>query len=157
MKDPKGGPGIEFLTGEKTDKESLISVLKKDLDKSGVEDTRILQGLLFEFEKNNFEFITPQEAYFLNNNPQGVWADYLIFRYKFKTYPKQKIVSEFPIYLLIEPVSACNLRCIMCFQIDDSFTSNRDLMGSMDLELFKKIIDEAEVNGTKAITLASRV
>ena len=156
MKDPKGGPGIEFLTGEKTDKESLISVLKKDLDKSGVEDTRILQGLLFEFEKNNFEFITPQEAYFLNNNPQGVWADYLIFRYKFKTYPKQKIVSEFPIYLLIEPVSACNLRCIMCFQIDDSFTSNRELMGSMDLELFKKIIDEAEVNGTKAITLASR-
>ena len=44
----------------------------------------------------------------------------------------------------------------MCFQIDDSFNSNKELMGNMDLQLFKKIIDEAHANGTKAITLASR-
>jgi len=147
---------IEFLTEEKIDTEYLISVLKKDVDKHEGENARILQGLLFEFKKNNFAFLTPQETYFLNNNSQDVWADYLIFRYKFKIYPNQKIVSEFPIYLLIEPISACNLRCIMCFQIDDSFTSNRELMGSMDIQLFKNIIDEAHANGTKAITLASR-
>ena len=44
----------------------------------------------------------------------------------------------------------------MCFQIDDSFNSTSEFMGHLDLKLFKKIIDEAESNGTKAITLASR-
>ena len=44
----------------------------------------------------------------------------------------------------------------MCFQIDESFTNDSNFMGSMELELFKKIIDEAVEGGTKAITLASR-
>jgi len=43
----------------------------------------------------------------------------------------------------------------MCFQIDKSFTTS-DFMGMMDLNLFKKIIDQAVEGGTKAITLASR-
>ena len=83
---------MEFLTEEKIDTGYLISVLKKDVDKHEGENARILQGLLFEFKKNNFAFLTPQETYFLNNNSQDVWADYLIFRYKFKIYPKQKII-----------------------------------------------------------------
>ena len=73
-----------------------------------------------------------------------------------KYFPGKQLVYDFPIYLLIEPVSACNLRCIMCFQIDESFTSNNNFMGNMDIILFKKIIDEAVEGGTKAITLASR-
>ena len=71
-------------------------------------------------------------------------------------FPKEKKIYDFPIYLLIEPVSACNLRCVMCFQIDESFTSDSGFMGNMDLNLFKKTIDEAVEGGTKAITLASR-
>ena len=71
-------------------------------------------------------------------------------------FPKDHIVYDFPIYLLIEPVSACNLRCIMCFQIDESFSSNTNFMGNMDFDLFKKVVDEAYEGGTKAITLASR-
>ena len=43
----------------------------------------------------------------------------------------------------------------MCFQIDESFT-NSNLMGMMDIKLFKNIIDQAVKGGTKAITLASR-
>ena len=53
-------------------------------------------------------------------------------------------------------MSACNLRCIMCFQIDESFTSNSNFMGMIDFELFKQIIDDAVKGGTKAITFASR-
>ena len=87
---------------------------------------------------------TPYYEFFIQNNA----GDYLKVipqllkdkSYKFKTYPKKKIVSDFPIYLLIEPISACNLRCIMCFQIDDSFSSDKDFMGRMDLELFKKVL-----------------
>jgi radical SAM protein with 4Fe4S-binding SPASM domain len=44
----------------------------------------------------------------------------------------------------------------MCFQVDESFSSSKDFMGKMELDLFKKIIDETSSNGTKAITLASR-
>ncbi len=147
---------MKFLTDEKIDLSYLVSILKNNEKKYLEEDSKILEAILFNFEKNNLELLTPQEIHFLNNNSEKVWSDYLIFRYKFKVYPKQKIVSSFPIYLLIEPVSSCNLRCIMCFQIDDTFNSNKEFMGHMDLKLFKKIIDEAESNGTKAITLASR-
>jgi len=147
---------MEFLTNKKIDTTQVLSILRQDVEKHTDDDSKILQNILIEFERGNFGLLTPQEAYFLNNNPESIWADYLIFRYKFKTFPKERIVSDFPIYLLIEPVSACNLRCIMCFQIDESFNSNNELMGNMDLQLFKKIIDEAHANGTKAITLASR-
>jgi len=140
---------MEFLT--KIDSSTVISQLK-DLEKNYNEEDKDILERIFR----NLEKLTPQEVYFLKNHPKSIWIDYLIFRYKFITYPKQKIVSDFPIYLLIEPISSCNLRCIMCFQIDDSFTSNKDFMGKMDLGLFKKIIDEITLNGTKAITLASR-
>ena len=43
----------------------------------------------------------------------------------------------------------------MCFQIDKSFT-RKPFMGVMNLDFYKKIIDECVANGTKAITLASR-
>ena len=99
--------------------------------------------------------ITPQERSFLKNNDITVWCDYLIFRYKLRVYPSLKKVAKFPVYLLIEPVSVCNLRCVMCFQIDKTFTK-KPFMGVMSLELFKKVVDEAHAGGTRAITLASR-
>ena len=43
----------------------------------------------------------------------------------------------------------------MCFQIDKSFT-RKPFIGVMNLDFYKKIIDECVANGTKAITLASR-
>jgi radical SAM protein with 4Fe4S-binding SPASM domain len=44
----------------------------------------------------------------------------------------------------------------MCYQSDESFTKDQNLMGMMNIDLFKKIIDEISSSGTKAITLASR-
>ena len=43
----------------------------------------------------------------------------------------------------------------MCFQVDKTFT-RKPYMGLMDINFYKKIIDECKDNGTKAITLASR-
>lgn len=121
-----------------------------------MEDRNIIEKILSDFKKQNFPTLSPQEIQFLKLNPEDTWCNYLIFRYKFNSYPAQHIVSDFPNYLLIEPVSACNLRCVMCFQIDESFSANKEFMGKMDFELFKKIIDDAYYGGTKAITLASR-
>ena len=147
---------MRFLTEKDFDKEKIISVLKNDINKFSNENSIILQDIISNFERDEFELLTPQEIYFLENNDESVWADYIIFRYKFKIYPKKRIVSDFPIYILIEPVSACNLRCIMCFQIDGSFNSDKEFMGNMDIKIFKNVIDDAVKNGTKAITLASR-
>ena len=85
----------------------------------------------------------------------GRSLSFLEFRYRFGLSSKNKINLAYPPYLLMEPVSACNFRCPMCFQIDRSFTK-KPFMGVMNWDLFKKVVDEANEIGTGAITLASR-
>ena len=116
--------------------------------------TRVTNEINFDDDGEDFA-ISSQEIGWLNKNPTDKWADYLIFRYKFRVYPRRHIVSDFPLYLLIEPTSACNIRCVMCFQIDKTFTT-KEYMGRMPWALFVKTVDEAALKGTKAITLASR-
>ena len=83
-------------------------------------------------------------------------ARYLIYRYKYNKYPELKIVDDFPPCIQIEPSSICNYRCIMCYQIDKSFSSKSNgYMGYMDLNLYKNIIDQIE-GKVEAVTLASR-
>jgi len=146
-----------FLTNNEQDIKKLISAMEKYIKIcSNKIDLDILNFILKSFKNNDLSLLTPQESHFLNHHDSEIWAQYLIFRYKFKNYPKNKIVTDFPIYLLIEPVSSCNLRCTMCFQIDKTFSGDKKFMGQMQLDLFKKIIDQAFEGGTKAITLASR-
>ena len=148
---------VTFLTKRDFDIKLLIKNLKKNSDSiTDIKDQQILKEIINLLVKNGTFFLSPQEMHFLDSNDKENWAEYLIFRYKMKYFPRKQLVYNFPIYLLIEPVSACNLRCIMCFQIDKSFTSNNNFMGNMEIDLFKKIIDEAVEGGTKAITLASR-
>ena len=148
---------VTFLTNKKIDGKRIINILKENSHYlKNSEDDEILKKILSDFEGGNFSLLSPQEVQFLDIHDVKVWSDYLVYRHKFFEYPKKRIVSEFPIYLLIEPVSACNIRCVMCFQIDKTFTSDQKFMGNMDLNLFKKIIDQAVEGGTKAITLASR-
>ena len=71
-------------------------------------------------------------------------------------YPEQKKLSDFPVHLLIEPTPVCNIRCVMCFQIDKSFSQNRQYVGNMSWELFTSVVDQAADHGCQAITLASR-
>ena len=127
---------------------------KKDMSKEDKQVAEVILNSLKQAGSLPFD-ISPQEKHFLKNNKLEVWCDYLIFRYKLRVYPSLKKVAKFPVYMLVEPVSACNLRCVMCFQIDKTFTK-KPYMGVMSLELFKKVIDEAHAGGTKAITMASR-
>ena len=121
------------------------------------EDSAIVRDMCDSLkEKKQLPFpLTVQEQNYLRRHDESEWVRYLIYRYKFVLYPKRRIQSEFPIYLLIEPTSVCNLRCVMCFQVDKSFTK-QPFMGMMDLDLFKRVVDEAVEGGTGGITLASR-
>ena len=79
-----------------------------------------------------------------------------MYRYKYNIYPKLKIIDEYPPNIQIEPTSQCNLRCIMCYQSDKSFSSkSAGFMGYMKLDLLKKIVDEIE-GKIEAVTFASR-
>ena len=147
---------IEFLTTKNVNVSLIIENLQKSYDNvKNDDDKKVLNELLNLISRKNSTFLTPQEIHFLDSNNPRIWSEYLIFRYKMQYLPRNRIVYDFPLHLLIEPVSSCNLRCIMCFQIDESFT-NSNLMGMMDIKLFKNIIDQAVAGGTKAITLASR-
>ena len=84
------------------------------------------------------------------------YARYLIYRYKYRFFSKEKKVGEYPPCLQIEPTSMCNFRCIMCYQSDKSFSNkSHGYMSNMSLDLYKKIIDEVQ-GKVEAITLASR-
>ena len=150
------GVGATFLTSESFDKPELINVLKDSIVKISPNNKIILETVISNFEKDDFSLITPQQIHFLKKNPKSIWAEYIIFRYKFTNFPKDHIDSETPSHLIVEPVSACNIRCIMCFQVDESFSGNKEFMGNMDLELFKKVIDDAENIGIQAVTLSGR-
>jgi len=81
---------------------------------------------------------------------------YLHYRYRYEMYPETQRVDRYPPCLQIEPTSICNYRCVFCFQTDPELTQPENgHMGSMDLGLFMKIVDEAE-GQCEAVTLASR-
>ena len=95
-----------------------------------------------DFLKKNKEFNFPINKHielYINKNLNDLERvfKYAVFRYKFYKCGKEKINIGFPPYLLVEPVSTCNLRCPFCFQTDKSFTK-KPYMGVMDFELYKK-------------------
>lgn len=144
-----------FLTEKTIDTDKLIQHLKNSINSINKNEASILYQIISDFEKNDFSLLSPHEIQYLSSNYSQA-AAYLVFRHKFKNFPKLHIDSVIPNHLIIEPVSACNLRCIMCYQIDESFTNDQKFMGNMSLELFKKIIDDAHEIGVKAITLTGR-
>ena len=130
------------------------------------EDNKIIDDICLTLEKKNrlpFSW-THQENFYLNNCENfKSKIEYLVYRYKFKVYPEKKYLSNFPTHVLLEPASICNLRCVMCYQMDNKFTgddikknSNKEMMGKMNLKLFKKVIDECSKEGAGAISLGSR-
>lgn len=137
------GKGTEFLTDTEFNTNQLISKIKNSSENLNDEEKKILEKIISDFENNDFSLLTPQEINWMKKNESILWSEYLIYRYNFKNLPKKNEVADVPLHLLIEPVSACNLRCIMCFQIDETFSGNSDFMGMMKLDLFKKIIDDA--------------
>ena len=133
-----------------------INIIEEYIKK---QDDKYAQEILDNLKNNNsLNFLINKHLeIFIKKN----WEDpikiikYIIFRFKFLECGKKKINIGYPPYLLIEPVSTCNLRCPFCFQTDKSFTK-KPFMGVMKMDLFKKVVDEADSLGVGAITLASR-
>jgi len=81
---------------------------------------------------------------------------YLFYRYRYEMYPKRKVLDDFPPSLQVEVSSICNYRCVFCYQTDQKLTDPQNgHMGLMSLDLFKKVIDQAQGH-CENVTLASR-
>ena len=116
-----------------------INKIERFLTKKDNYSNDLINGI--KNKKIIFPINKPIEYYILKNkeNLKKV-CNYLLFRYKFYLAGHNKTNFGYPPYLLIEPVSACNLRCPFCFQIDKSFT-RKPYMGVMNYDLFKKIVE----------------
>ena len=133
------------------------SHIYKEIQKAFLDIKEEKLRFINKYDRDTDEFyITTQEINWLLKNKKKNWLKYLIYRYNFKILPLKKIVTDFPQYVLIEPVSLCNLRCVMCFQVDKSFSSNKAINGFMDISLFKDVVEQVKENSCNAITLASR-
>lgn len=146
---------VKLINNETTTNKN--SHIYKEIQKAFLDIKEEKLRFINEYDRDTDEFyITTQEINWLLKNKKEDWLKYLTYRYNFKILPLKKVVTDFPQYVLIEPVSICNLRCIMCFQVDKSFSSNKAINGFMDISLFKDVVEQVKENSCNAITLASR-
>jgi MoaA/NifB/PqqE/SkfB family radical SAM enzyme len=139
------------LSLESEKKEKKLSTYKnKVLDK-------VFHDLFTVEKKTNETFkLTPNVIAEIQTLDNEQIPKYLFHRYRYEIYPKLNKADDYPPYLQIEPSSICNYRCVFCFETDKSFTSKKGgYMGTSTLDLYKKIVDEAEGN-IEFISLASR-
>ncbi len=117
----------------------------------------VLEDLFSENKKSDLCFTLKENSIAELNTFENLdILKYLIHRYKYEIFPQKKIIDNFPPLVQIEPSSICNFRCVFCFETDKTFTNKKNgFMGTMKIELFKKIIDELEKN-VEFVTLASR-
>ena len=142
---------MDFLTdliSKKLDDKKNSSILKEVLQV--VKEAKTSNTI--SSSKDKLFNLTQQEWDWMARHNSCHWVDYLIYRYKFKVYPQKQLLEDFPQYLLIEPTSVCNLKCIMCFQSDKTFKDR----GFINLDFFKNLVDQARDAGCRAITLSSR-
>ena len=156
-----------FKSKKEMDKEGLIkkinSIHKKKIGLNNIKpkNLSVLQKTIDDLNLKNQTsgnkfYISPNVADEILTLEDNEVLNYLVHRYRYELFPKLKILDDYPPYLQIEPTSVCNYRCVFCFETDQSFTNKKNgFMGSMKLDLFKRIIDQAEGN-VEFISLASR-
>ena len=128
------------------------------------DDKVIYDKILTAYKKNLKNISLNEDEYLLEGHEinelfileENFLPRYVVYRYKYNIFPRLNIQSEYPPCVQIEPTSICNYRCVMCYQIDKSFSSkSQGFMGYLDLETFKLAVDELSGN-VEAVTLASR-
>ena len=85
--------------------------------------------------KPNANFYSLVSAEGETNNSQ----EYLEYRRSWFELPQRFVLRDFPMHLDIEITSRCNLRCSFCDKLP---VLKKDQLGQMDIDLFRKIIDE---------------
>jgi radical SAM protein with 4Fe4S-binding SPASM domain len=87
----------------------------------------------------------------------GLDYNFYMYRYKFRNFHKSHKVADFPIDVMVESTNQCNLKCIMCYHSDPLIPFQQDGRSKyMNLDLFKKIVDECSENKLYSMKLSFR-
>jgi len=78
---------------------------------------------------------------FLNKNAIGWEKEFKEYQRLWLQLAKEKTIREYPLHIELELSTDCNLKCPMCYTLNDEFQKNV-AKNFMDINLFKKIIDE---------------
>jgi radical SAM protein with 4Fe4S-binding SPASM domain len=141
---------VEACRSSSAEEAEILGRVLKELEPGGAGISRAVNE-----QSETGSILSNQELDWMEKHAPSQWLPYVLYRYRFKIYPPQRKLLDFPLHLLIEPTSICNLRCVMCFQVDTTFTK-REYMGMMPWELFTSVVDQAREHRCNAITLASR-
>lgn len=137
----------------------ILSVLQTQVDALPDDQKKIIKQAVEQLSDDSAlnDFVMTQHiADEISKIADNQIARYVYHRFRYDVYPKLKQLDAYPPYIQIEPTSICNFRCVFCYQTDQVFTSKSNgFMGSMPLDLFKKVIDQIEGN-IDFISLASR-
>lgn len=87
-------------------------------------------------------------------NQRNVFS-HIIDRFKWHYFPKFFITPTFPTHLEIEASSACQMKCPMC-KTTQMIREGIKFQGFMNIELYKKIIDECQDEPIYSIKLSWR-
>jgi len=82
------------------------------------------------------------------NNLSDLVGRFSLLKIPYKFFSQRMISYDFPLHIFAETTSACNLKCKICPR-----TKGNTLIGYMNFELFKKIIDEANNYGPRTFSL----
>ena len=87
----------------------------------------------------------------------GHLLSYILNRIKWHYFPRLHHISKFPSHVDVEISSLCDLNCPMCYTTTEEFKQTvKDRKLLMDVELFKKLIDECVKNNLYSIRLSLR-
>ena len=105
--------------------------------------------------KGNYSLDTEERNNAFSAKLASGWEeDYRQYRSNWIDCAKNRTLMEYPLLLDLETSSVCNLRCPMCYTITEDFKKKVNAT-LMDLELYKKIIEEIAGN-VPAIRLSLR-
>ena len=94
---------ITFLTEKFIDKNRLLEILKLYSTNIVKHDDKLIFDEILLLLENDKLTLTPQEIKFLNTNPQSLWGEYLVFRYKFDNFTKNlKFFTKYNINIFIQ-------------------------------------------------------
>lgn len=87
----------------------------------------------------------------LDRFEKSLSPEYWEYRRRWRDYPAQHIVSDFPIHLDIEATTKCNLKCTMCPREELIKTHSFWKIQDFDFKTYVRLIDEGAENGLCSI------
>ncbi|OGI00302.1 MAG: hypothetical protein A2Y25_01585 [Candidatus Melainabacteria bacterium GWF2_37_15] len=113
--------------------------------------------LTVQINKSNCSLETKERKQkFDEARAKGIEDKYQEYRSQWSENPKNQVVSGYPLNVDVELSTACNLRCPMCPMHSESAVNKVQQKKFMDVNLFKKIVDELTANNVPALRLNYR-